>query len=163
MLSLTAKFCCNRLPLRNSMLVTDTFGRLNLGVREQAARQSIQAASKPQACAAAGTALFKIRRYAPMTRLYRKVPWASPMAQCGRGAEHFYSKFLARAPAARSLGALGVCNRRDCDCRDRPRGPAATRSRGNAWGPALGLSRIRRWLFPSETRRRHRSQDRLAQ
>src|ERR1700688_1491019 len=111
MLSLTAKFCCNRLPLRNSMLVTDTFGRLNLGVREQAARQSIQAASKPPAAAAAGTALFKMRRYAPMNRLYRKVPWASPMAQCAGVAQNtsFLKSWPGRLRRARwALAAFAI-------------------------------------------------------
>src|SRR6266446_4221522 len=43
MLNLTRKFCCSRLPFTNSMPVTDTVGRSNLGVtNEHAARNSDQ-------------------------------------------------------------------------------------------------------------------------
>src|ERR1700674_4821569 len=43
MLNLTRKFCCSRLPFTNSMPVTDTVGRSNLGVtNEHATRHSDQ-------------------------------------------------------------------------------------------------------------------------
>ena len=37
MLSLTAKFCCNRFPLRNSMPMTVTLGRVNFGASSEQA------------------------------------------------------------------------------------------------------------------------------
>src|SRR5271167_1794408 len=49
MLSLTANFCCSRLALRISMLITDTLGRLNFGaISEQAPTPS--ARGKHRAC-----------------------------------------------------------------------------------------------------------------
>src|ERR1700682_1198365 len=100
MLSLTAKFCCSRLPPRISMLTTDTLGRLNLGAtREHPARHSRQAtAFKPRAAVAAVIALFKMRSYALIlsprekrwpsgrrgiaTRVFAKVLWDDFLVYC---------------------------------------------------------------------------------